>query len=206
MRDSGLRMVFLGAESGSDETLQRMNKGGTASAAKTLEIAAQDAALRHRAGDVVRAGQPARPRGGRRRHARFIRQVKEVNPATEIILYLYTPVPLAGELYDQAKAEGFAFPETLEEWIGDDVAGVRPAPERRDALDRRPAAQAHPRVRVGAQRPLSHVHGPRLTPLRRRVLRTAAAWRYRLGFYRSPIELRALQRLLPYRRPETSGF
>jgi radical SAM superfamily enzyme YgiQ (UPF0313 family) len=28
MRDSGLKMVFLGAESGSDETLQRMNKGG----------------------------------------------------------------------------------------------------------------------------------------------------------------------------------
>ena len=43
---------------------------------------------------------------------------------TEIILYLYTPVPLAGELYDQAKAEGFAFPETLEEWIGPGVAGV----------------------------------------------------------------------------------
>ena len=37
-------------------------------------------------------------------------------------------------------------------------------------------------------------------------LRTAAALRYRLAFYRSPVELRALQRLLPYRRPETSGF
>ena len=31
MRDSGLKMVFLGAESGSDETLKRMNKGGKAS-------------------------------------------------------------------------------------------------------------------------------------------------------------------------------
>ena len=28
MRDSGLRMVFMGAESGSDETLKRMHKGG----------------------------------------------------------------------------------------------------------------------------------------------------------------------------------
>src|SRR5262249_27382764 len=35
MRDSGLKMVFLGAESGSDETLRRMNKGGTASTDKT---------------------------------------------------------------------------------------------------------------------------------------------------------------------------
>ena len=39
MRDSGLRMVFMGAESGSDETLKRMNKGGTASTDKTLFIA-----------------------------------------------------------------------------------------------------------------------------------------------------------------------
>ena len=39
MRASGLRMVFLGAESGSDEVLQRMNKGGSATAEKTLELA-----------------------------------------------------------------------------------------------------------------------------------------------------------------------
>ena len=45
-----------------------------------------------------------------------------------------------------------------------------------------------------------------ITPFRRRVLRSAAAIRYRTGIYRDPIELRALQRLLPYRRPETSGF
>jgi radical SAM superfamily enzyme YgiQ (UPF0313 family) len=39
MSEAGLKMVFMGAESGSDETLKRMNKGGTASANKTLEIA-----------------------------------------------------------------------------------------------------------------------------------------------------------------------
>ncbi|HMM43687.1 MAG TPA: radical SAM protein, partial [Thermomicrobiales bacterium] len=38
MRDAGLKMVFLGAESGSDETLKRMNKGGAASTEKTLAI------------------------------------------------------------------------------------------------------------------------------------------------------------------------
>ena len=36
---SGLRMVFLGAESGSDEVLSRMNKGGTATAEQTVELA-----------------------------------------------------------------------------------------------------------------------------------------------------------------------
>src|SRR5207249_3172000 len=47
----------------------------------------------------------------------FIRKVKDINPAAEIIMYMYTPVPLARDLYEQARAEGFAFPTTLEEWI-----------------------------------------------------------------------------------------
>ena len=34
----------------------------------------------------------------------FIRKVKQVNPRTEIILYMYTPVPLSGVLYEQARA------------------------------------------------------------------------------------------------------
>ncbi len=39
MARSGLKMVFSGAESGSDETLERMNKGGTASTELALELA-----------------------------------------------------------------------------------------------------------------------------------------------------------------------
>ena len=33
-----------------------------------------------------------------------------------------------------------------------------------------------------------------------------AGWRYKLGFYANPVELRLLHRLLPYQRPELSGF
>ena len=39
MRESGLRMVFLGAESGSRETLARMDKGGTLTPEMTLDLA-----------------------------------------------------------------------------------------------------------------------------------------------------------------------
>ena len=35
------------------------------------------------------------------------------------------------------------------------------------------------------------------------LLRAASAWRYHSGFYRFPLELRALHRLLAYQRPET---
>lgn len=206
MRESGLRMVFLGAESGSDETLARMNKGGTASAAKTLEIAAKMARY-----DIVPEmsfvmGNPPDPEADAESTMRFIRQVKAINPATEVILYLYTPVPLAGELYDQAKAEGFAFPETLEEWNG--VAWQEFVQRRSSTM---PWIHDPLRKRIREFEWVLNARYPTatdlaLTPLRRRVLRTAAAVRYRTGIYANPVELRALQRLLPYRRPETSGF
>ena len=38
MRDSGLKMVFMGAESGNAETLKRMDKGGTLRPEMTLEL------------------------------------------------------------------------------------------------------------------------------------------------------------------------
>ncbi|CAN5676299.1 hypothetical protein BH18CHL1_BH18CHL1_09060 [soil metagenome] len=206
MRDSGLRMVFLGAESGSDETLQRMNKGGTASVAKTLEIAAKMGEYGIVPEMSFVMGNPPEPEADAETTMRFIRQVKAVNPATEVILYLYTPVPLSGELYEQAKQEGFAFPETLAGWVSDDwqeFAQRRSAvmPWLKDPLRRR--------IRefewvLNARYPTSTDLG--ISRSRRRVLQTASAWRYRLGVYAYPVELRALQRLLPYRRPETSGF
>jgi hypothetical protein len=46
----------------------------------------------------------------------------------------------------------------------------------------------------------------RLSGYRRQVLRAASAWRYHLSFYHFPIELRALDKLIAYQRPETAGF
>src|SRR6185369_10407262 len=118
MRDAGLRMVFMGAESGSAETLKRMDKGGTMSPDKTLEMAR----VMDSWGIVPEfsfvMGNPPDPERDVRETMEFIRKIKKVNPRAEIIMYLYTPVPLDGDLYDEAKAEGFAFPKTLEEWVG----------------------------------------------------------------------------------------
>ena len=50
------------------------------------------------------------------------------------------------------------------------------------------------------------ITNPNLRGVRRMVLRAASAWRYHLGFYQYPLELRPLQRLLAYQRPETCGF
>ena len=206
MARSGLRMVFLGAESGSDETLKRMNKGGTASTQKTLEIArkTREYGIVPELSFVL--GNPPDPETDTRRTIEFIRRVKRVNPEAEIILYMYTPVPLAGELYEEAKAEGFRFPETLEEWINPQWQEFSQrhninVPWLDDAL--RGRVRDFQRVLNAYFPSATDIH---LSGFKRGVLRSLSAWRYHLGWYRYPLELRALGRFLAYQRPETSGF
>jgi radical SAM superfamily enzyme YgiQ (UPF0313 family) len=206
MRDSGLKMVFLGAESGSDETLKRMDKGGKASIQKTLEIAEKMARY-----DIVPemsfvVGNPPNPDSDTRQTLEFIRKVKQINPSTEVIIYVYTPVPLAGELYEQALADGFAFPETLEGWISD---------EWQEFIQRRsanmPWMRDPIRQRVRNFERVLNAYYPTSTDIRlqgamRGLLKAISAWRYHLKVYSYPLELRALHRLLHYQRPETTGF
>lgn len=206
MRDSGLRMVFMGAESGSNETLKRMDKGGKMSVEKTLEMA-----KRMRSWNIVPElsfvlGNPPDPDEDTRRTIAFIRQIKRVNPDTEIILYLYTPVPLAGDLYDGAVAEGFVFPKSLEEWVSPEWLNFS---QRRSA--NLPWIKRTARDRILDFERVINAYYPtttniRLTRMRRILLRTASVWRYHLQFYHYPIELQAVQKLMSYQRPETSGF
>jgi hypothetical protein len=206
MRASGLKMIFLGAESGSDETLQRMNKGGTATTEKTLALAAKmrDYAIVPEMSFVL--GNPPDPEADVDTTLRFIRKLKRVNPATEIILYLYTPVPLAGELFEQAQAQGFRFPETIEGWL---------SPEWQEFSQRRSATMPwlHDplRRRIRNFERVLNAYYPTTTDMRlrgprRALLRGMAAWRYQLGIYHFPVELRAMQRLFAYQRPETASF
>ncbi len=206
MRDSGLRMVFLGAESGSDQTLKRMNKGGQASTAKTMEIASKMADYNIVPEMSFVLGNPPDPEGDAQDTMEFIRRVKKVNPRTEVILYMYTPVPLSGELYDQARANGFAFPETLEGWISkewQDFSQRRSStmPWLTDPLRRH--VRDFERV-LNAYYPTAT--NPNMNSLSRSALRAASAWRYHLRVYNFPLELRAMHRLIHYQRPETTGF
>ena len=200
LRRSGLKMVFCGAESGSTDTLIRMNKGGAAAAPLTIDLA-----RRMRSYGIVPefsfvVGNPPDPEADLQQTLAFIRQLKQVNPATEIILYVYSPVSGSG-----ASPE-FAFPRSLDEWTSDRWQSF--------ALRRDPRTPWSPvairrRVRtfetvLNAYYPT--VTDPRLTPLRRRVLRAASAWRYRTGATSRPFELDLLQRIFHYQRPETAGF
>jgi radical SAM superfamily enzyme YgiQ (UPF0313 family) len=206
MAKSGLRMVFSGAESGSDETLERMNKGGTASAGVTLELV-----RRMRGYGIVPElsfvlGSPPDPLEDTRQTLEFVRKVKRVNPATEVVLYVYTPVALEGTLYDEARRSGFTFPETLEEWAS--------GPWRQHAMRRGdwiPWIEPKVRRRVRNFERVLNAFYPtttdrRLTPFRRALLKSVSSWRYHLELYAAPYELRLLHRFLRYQRPETTGF
>jgi len=206
MRDAGLKMIFLGAESGSAETLQRMDKGGRLAPEMTLELVEKLGGLGIVPELSFVLGNPPDPEADAVGTMDFIRRVKKLNPFTEIILYMYTPVPLAGDLYNEAKAKGFAFPETLDEWVG---------PDWLDFVQRR--SDTMPWVRRSLQSRIRHFERvlnayyptstmTRLTPVRRALLRTASAWRYHLRAYAWPLELDLLHRVMRYQRPETSGF
>jgi len=206
MQESGLKMVFMGAESGSAETLKRMDKGGTMSPEKTLEMARLMKTYNIIPEFSFVMGNPPDPEGDIRGTMEFIRKVKTVNSRAEIVMYLYTPVPLSGDLYDEAVAEGFSFPKTLEDWI---------KPEWRDFSQRRSITM--PWMKQSLQHRLHDFErvlnayyptatDPRLNKLWRSVLRAASSWRYHLRIYRFPLELRALHRVISYQRPETSGF
>ena len=206
LRASGLRMVFMGAETGSDEVLARMNKGGRQSVEQVVQLV-----RRMRSFDIVPElsfvlGNPPDPDKDIDETLGFVRRVKAANPDAEIILYLYSPVPLDGALYRDATDSGFRFPESLDDWASADWVDF--AQHRTSEL---PWLNQSMKQRVSdfqrvMQAAYPTVTDPRLTGTRRFLLSLFGSWRYRLGFYRFPLELRLLNRLLPYQRPEVTGF
>jgi radical SAM superfamily enzyme YgiQ (UPF0313 family) len=203
---SGLKMVFSGAESGSDAHLATMNKGGRASTGRTMTLVrrAREYGVIPELSFVL--GTPPDPLSDLETTLGFIRALKRVNPSTEIVLYTYTPVPGDGALYRDASASDFRFPETLDDWASPKWQQL--SMRRGDGL---PWITRTVRERARNFERVLNAYYPTVTNARlgrgaRAVLRGASAWRYLLQWYAAPYELRALHRLIRYQRPETTGF
>jgi anaerobic magnesium-protoporphyrin IX monomethyl ester cyclase len=204
MARSGLTMVFYGAESGDERALLAMDKGGlTVNDTLELNRRAKSHGVIPEFSFVL--GNPGDPEGDIERSLGLVRRLKDENEDCEIILYLYTPVPLPG-MYDEAERQGFQFPETLDEWM---------SPRWHRYEDRRNPGTPWltPRLvrRVYDFEAVLHARYPtvsdrNLRGWQRTVLRTLARPRYRSGMTRRPLELMALQRWWHYRRPEEMGF
>ncbi|MFP4321528.1 MAG: B12-binding domain-containing radical SAM protein [Anaerolineales bacterium] len=207
LKRSGCQMIFMGAETGSDEMLKRMNKGGKSSTDKTVAMAAKMREVGIVPEFSFVMGNPPDPMQDIDDTIRFIRRVKRVNPATELILYIYTPVPHdRSELLKVAQELGFRFPQTLDEWASDEWEAFA---HRRDPD--LPYFKDAARRKVRDFEAVVNAYYPTVTDIRlqgsmRTLLKGLSGWRYQLGWYAWPYELKALQRLVHYRRPETTGF
>jgi hypothetical protein len=137
----------------------------------------------------------------------FIKEIKSINPKTEIVIYVYSPVPTEGsEMYDRVLKTGFRFPERLEDWISPQWESFD---LRKNPLTPWLTAEMIDKIKdfetvLNGYYPT--VSDVRLTKFKRSFLRGLASLRYRSGLYWKPYELKAFQILWKYRQPEIEGF
>jgi anaerobic magnesium-protoporphyrin IX monomethyl ester cyclase len=211
MKEAGCKMIFFGAESGDDEVLKKMDKGGTQSSTQILKFAKRmkDVGIIPEYSFVLGtpADTPEKAMAQIDKDIAFIRKVKEINPDTEIIIYIYSPVPTEGsEMFNKVLGTGFRYPQKLEEWI---------LPEwenfdlRKNPLT--PWLSAEMIDKIKNFETVLHGYYPavsdlRLTPIKRRLMKRISSFRYKRGLYPFPYEIKALQKFWKYRKPEIEGF
>lgn len=200
MKKGGCKMIYLGAESGSDEILQRMDKGLTTEQTVDLNKKCRQYGIIPFFFFVL--GNPYNPEKDIWESIDFIYRLKKDNPRTEILLCLYTPIPLPG-MYDDAVSSGFKYPNTLEEWVSEKWEHFD---ERHDPQT--PWLKPHHRklvenfgVVLGARYPSVTEH---ISPAYRRFLMALSSWRYHLRFFNIPIELKLASRYLTHQRQNNS--
>lgn len=211
MKKAGCEMIFFGAETGSDEVLKQMDKGGTQTSAQIKSFAVRMGKVGIIPEYSFVLGMPGESEEKVMAQIdsdiAFIKEIKTLNPKTEIIIYLYSPVPTEGsELYDQITKAGFEFPERLEDWLN-------PSWENFDLRKNPLTPWLTPKmidkirnfeVVLNGYHPTQSDY--RIKGLKKSVMRTAASWRYKTGFYSFPYEIKAMHKIWKYRQPELEGF
>jgi anaerobic magnesium-protoporphyrin IX monomethyl ester cyclase len=203
IRRAGCTMIFFGAESGSDWVLQEMTK--QLKTEQTLALA-----QRIKQFDIIPefsfvVGNPKNPERDTAECLHFIRKIKQLNPASEIIIYPYTPVPQREQMYGNVEGQ-VQFPSTPDEWATErwqafatrkdpQTSWLKPSTKRR--ID-------NFRLVVSSRWPT--VQDLRLSAWGRRTLQSLSAWRYRFGVYDFPYELELMQWLVHLRKPEVESL
>lgn len=196
-------MAYIGAESPSDWLLHDIRKG-----TRTDQTFA--AIEQCRSHGVIpelsfMLAPPQDPEGETERTFEFIRQIKRFHPATEVMIYVYTPLPMrrdntnaatarmAATLRD-ANGEPVVFPRTADEWAQPHWIGYwchRDAPWLSERLRRRIIDFT---TVLGCRFPT--IMDIRASAWGKRALRGLASWRYRYERYHNPWELRASRKLI----------
>lgn len=211
MRQSGCKMIFFGAETGNDEILKKMDKGGTQTGAQIRTFAARMAKF-----DIIPeysfvlgmpAETPEKVMENIDKDIAFIKEIKAINPKTEIVIYIYSPVPTEGsELYKVIQEAGFKFPEKLEDWIGPQWESFD---LRKNPLTPWLTVEMVDKIRnfetvLNGYYPT--VSDIRLNAIKRRIIRWVSGLRYKWNIYDYPYEIKLLHKIWKYRQPEIQGF
>lgn len=210
--DAGCSMIFFGAESGNDRLLKEMDKGGTQTGEKLKSFAARIAkfGIVPEYSFVLGLPAPTEEQVWQQIYdeVSFIKEIKAINPQTEIVFYIYTPVPTEGsELFDGSLAKGFQFPQTLDEWsqpqwLDFDLHRNYLTPWLTPEMIRY----------IHDFETVVHAHYPtvsdyKLTSLQRATMKLASVLRYKTNIFSYPYELKALLKYwLHYRQPEIEGL
>lgn len=211
IKDAGCKMIFFGAETGNDEILKKMDKGGTQSSEQILSFAARLKKVGIIPEYSFVLGTPAETEAEVNKQIDFdidyIRKIKKINPDTEIIIYTYSPVPTEGsEMFEKVKAQGFKFPAKLEDWIS-------PEWENFDLRKNPLTPWLKPKMidKIKNFETVLNAYYPtvsdiKLTGSKKIALKLLSGWRYKFRFYSFPKEIRLMQVLWKYRQPEKEGF
>jgi radical SAM superfamily enzyme YgiQ (UPF0313 family) len=189
LRRSGLTRVFIGAESGSDEILESVNKVRFQGSGVLHQVAEK----LYRAGITctfsIIFGLPGETDDHRRQTRAMLRDLQRRFPTTEFHTNIFTPYPGAPN-FKLALSKGLQEPRSLEEW-----AAFYPKIQRLPWLDE----STHRRI----QRMREYIRiGFGAAPIRRRsrireaamhVLGPSARLRLRADRYAIPVELWALR-------------
>jgi radical SAM superfamily enzyme YgiQ (UPF0313 family) len=213
IRKSRLRMAYIGAESPSDWLLHDIRKG--TSSDQTLE-----AVERCRANGVIpelsfMLAPPRDPEGETEKTFDFIRMIKRAHPATEVMIYIYTPLPREWERQNAAsarRAEEFRdcdgnpviFPRSADAW-------AEPSWVRYWCHQDAPWLSARLRRRIVDFTTVLGCRYPTVMDIRasawgKSTLRALAAWRYRFQRYGHPWELRVSRKLIKQWDPRMFGL
>jgi len=208
VRRSRLRMAYIGAESPTDSVLHDMRKG--TSADQTLAVVERCRSMGVVPELSFMLAPPHDPEGETERTFEFIRRIKRLHPAAEIMLHINTPLPprrhaLAGlrpvslgaprDLEFPDSADGWAAPQWLDYWCHKDA----------------PWVSRRLRRRIENFRAVLGCRFPTVTDIRtpawqKSALRGFSAWRYGLRRYDRPWELALLQRFVRLWDPQMSSL
>ena len=213
VRKSRLRMAYIGAESPNDQLLHDIRKGTRAD--QTLAVIDKC-----RSNGVIpelsfMLAPPQDPEGETERTFEFIRTIKRMHPGTEIMLYVYTPLPphrhggepararpdplpcdsAGNPIRFPGSADGWAASQWVDYWCHQDA----------------PWVSERLRQRILDFTTVLGCRFPTITDIRspawgKRALSTLASWRYGRRRYDRPWELNVSKRFIRLWDPRVASL